>query len=1147
MKKQKTLKILSLFIAAVIFLTSFSFVIPAAAASVPTGIPVTPITGTNISSDDYYRLLYANDYVLNSAILPDFEKTGFIYDEITYKDKYVDALKVVNIGLSALSLVLSKNELAEKIIAGAKDFILNQKIDQINVNTAKMLNELGTQLEDVYNALSSDIDNQTAELSAKMSDFTVYLANIMESEKCIDTIRSFNEEKFGGKGYGEWKKELYAAYGQLLYYNESGASSADIKEAYDQLYVCASKYTVLASAITANEFTEDYSIQDVVFKYYLLRYKNNGDISMEDIINECVAFSEELYTTYVFADLCMNICFRYQLETLQTNHGDSFATKGYMLSESVNTLDRRVPFYSVIKPFIESGNAGLDLISAELSKHYVKLLNLCESYTIISHGTAQKIIYNQIVENNISTAHTVTRNGASGTEKYVVKNNSVNKGDIIHLNVIPQKLTASFTEKYTFISSNSNIADVSSDGVVTVKQNGSFSVTMAYGEYAIYTISFSSGEFFSGGRGSSENPFLIATANDLGFLASNPQYWAKGYHYKLISDISVASISQIGNESTKFCAVFDGNGHTISGLTGASLFGWNSGTIKNLNIKDAKVTSGGYFTTVALFAGGLCSVNDGIIENVTFKNGTVDVTNTAALNISSGENRYYTTVYLAVGCITGYNSGTVRRCTVSSSTVKGHQKNGTATGGLNEIGAPHSSIVSLGNIVGANPGKVEDCLAFANTDYIYIHSVSAYNNYAIGLIKSEHLCTAYFKCGGLVGENRGEVTRSIAYSNTTSYKWDYSTVKNVFLASGKDIQAKETYIYETAAQNMNGGKIISCFSDISAMNETEKMAMINAGWTLGSAPSISQKLPSSVSIYKMPAQTVYGDVASLNISGLTLVTDEGEYITEGYTVTEQVSPSGTEKAVAVDYAGCRASFSAEIVCYHDETSLVSSGDYDEKVTCLKCGKDLVYIENINAPSYVTHEHTWDAGNITKAPSHTENGEKTFTCTGCEEKRIDILPKTEEHTFNQKTESDAYLAEEAHCGEHAKYYYACICGEKCEETYISSSKYPHKNTGSPYFDNGSHWYKCSDCGEKNGKEAHVFGPWSTTVRPENGKDGEKERYCFDCGYTETEVLPASSKNGTFDQTTLIIVFSVASVALVGTIIVLLVILLKKRSS
>jgi hypothetical protein len=235
MKKQKLSRIISFFIASVIFITSFSFAFPASATSSPTGVPVTPISNGNISSDDYYRLLYANDYARNSGVLPDFEKTGFVYDDINYKDKYVDALKIVNLGLSALSLVLSDNELANKIISGAKDFILNQKIDQINVNTAKMLNELGSQLEDVYNAISSDIENQTAVLSAKMSDFTVYLANNMESEKCVDAIRSFNEDKFGGKGYGEWKKELYAAYGQLIYYNESGASSTDIKEAYDQL------------------------------------------------------------------------------------------------------------------------------------------------------------------------------------------------------------------------------------------------------------------------------------------------------------------------------------------------------------------------------------------------------------------------------------------------------------------------------------------------------------------------------------------------------------------------------------------------------------------------------------------------------------------------------------------------------------------------------------------------------------------------------------------------------------------------------------------------------------------------------------------------------------------------------------------------
>jgi hypothetical protein len=58
--------------------------------------------------------------------------------------------------------------------------------------------------------------------------------------------------------------------------------------------------------------------------------------------------------------------------------------------------------------------------------------------------------------------------------------------------------------------------------------------------------------------------------------------------------------------------------------------------------------------------------------------------------------------------------------------------------------------------------------------------------------------------------------------------------------------------------------------------------------------------------------------------------------------------------------------------------------------------------------------------------------------------------------------------------------------------------------------------------------------------ENGKDGEKERYCFDCGYTETELIAADNS---IDTT--VIIFGAISGCLVAVVIVLLAILLKKR--
>lgn len=1071
----------------------------AAASSADTAI--LPIGTGAISAEDYYRLLYFNDVSLKNIIY-DFEKTGFDFTEVTYQDTYLNALKAANIGLSLLSKV--ENPFLSAVANIGKKIILGQKIENINVNNKKMLNQIGEQIEDVYEALSKDIENQTTILSQKMSDFAIYLSNQMESEKCIGTIKSFNESAFGGKGYGAWKKELYAGYSQLVYYNANGASAADMKEAYDQLYVTAEKYTQLVSLMTANEYAEDFSIQDAVYKYYLLKYQNNGDISPEEIVNECISFTEELYTTYIFAKTCMNICHRYQLEVLRETYGSNFATKGYVLSDSVNTLDRRVPYYSVIKPFIENHSTDINSICAEISRYYAKILNICESYNIITNGISYKVLYNQIVTDNTKTAQTVTRNGIQGSEKHVIRNNRVNKGDIIHLSSIPQKLTASFAQKYTFVSSNESIASVSASGVVTVHQDKDFSVSLMYGNSTVYTMHFKASGYFSGGMGSSESPFLISDAEDLVSLANSPEFWAKGYHFKMTDDIALNSITSIGTAEKRFYGVFDGNGYTVSGLRGNSLFGINNGTIKNLCLDNVQVTTG-YVYLTRLQIGGLCSYSNGTIENVHIKNAVINVTNTAALNPSNGNGGIYRSVLLFAGGIAGQSDGIIKGSSVSGTTIKGYQTNGTASGAINEVGSPKDNTVSIGGITGYNQGAIEDCLAKNLTQYTYIKSVSSFNNY-LG-VKTEHLCTAYFITGGIVGTNYGNVARCASYSISESHSWEYDTHNNVLLARKKYFQEKSESISALVAKNVDNGTATLCFTPGTALSQSQQEELTSAGWTLGTNPSFKPIAPSSISVGKEPVKVLYDLNTPLNLAGLTLVTDKGEHITDGYTVTESFSDDNGKKNITVDFNGLTATFSATVLCHHNSEEVVSvKNSNDEKVICQNCGGEILYIEGSLAPTYVQHDHEYDSGVITKPASHMEDGEKTFTCVKCEEFYTESIEHIKEHKFNKKAEADKHLVSTPLCGEKAEYYYSCECGETGTETFFSAKAYAHKY-GDALFNESEHWHKCSECGHTSEKEAHSFGVWK------NVTEGKKERSCFDCGYVETADI--EKPNGTVE--------------------------------
>ncbi len=114
------------------------------------------------------------------------------------------------------------------------------------------------------------------------------------------------------------------------------------------------------------------------------------------------------------------------------------------------------------------------------------------------------------------------------------------------------------------------------------------------------------------GEGTFENPFLIETAADLGFLSSHyvggnnngAEEW-RGKYYSLQNDIDLTGKNwqPIGySTDSAFTGVFDGNGHAIVGMTCSlqfkysyhGLFGVTDGAvIKNLEIRDPRFINGG--------------------------------------------------------------------------------------------------------------------------------------------------------------------------------------------------------------------------------------------------------------------------------------------------------------------------------------------------------------------------------------------------------------------------------------------------------------------------------------------------------------------------------------------------------------------------
>ncbi len=117
---------------------------------------------------------------------------------------------------------------------------------------------------------------------------------------------------------------------------------------------------------------------------------------------------------------------------------------------------------------------------------------------------------------------------------------------------------------------------------------------------------------------------------------------------------------------------------------------------------------------------------------------------------------------------------------------------------------------------------------------------------------------------------------------------------------------------------------------------------------------------------------------------------------------------------------------------------------------------------------VVHEHTWDNGTETKAPTCTEKGVKTFTCAECGE---------------TKTEAIAALG---HDWDNGAVTTQPTCTQKGVKTFT-----------------------CARCNETKTKEiaalGHDWGEWTDTKEPTDDEEGEKTRECNVCGEKETEAV------------------------------------------
>ncbi|MHC4500155.1 MAG: hypothetical protein ACYS21_13685, partial [Planctomycetota bacterium] len=111
---------------------------------------------------------------------------------------------------------------------------------------------------------------------------------------------------------------------------------------------------------------------------------------------------------------------------------------------------------------------------------------------------------------------------------------------------------------------------------------------------------------YGGGSGTAEDPYLINTAAQMNAIGLNEGDWDK--HFKLTADIDLSGYTGtqfniIGNTTTNFTGVFNGDFHTISNFTYSSsgtnnvgIFGVAGGSydmdIRDLGLVNPNVNAG---------------------------------------------------------------------------------------------------------------------------------------------------------------------------------------------------------------------------------------------------------------------------------------------------------------------------------------------------------------------------------------------------------------------------------------------------------------------------------------------------------------------------------------------------------------------------
>ena len=325
----------------------------------------------------------------------------------------------------------------------------------------------------------------------------------------------------------------------------------------------------------------------------------------------------------------------------------------------------------------------------------------------------------------------------------------------------------------------------------------------------------------------------------------------------------------IGNEAHRYTGIFDGNGHTISGLyidsssaNDQGLFGYvgSGGIVQNLSVTGN--VSGDWYV------GGVVGYNNGgTVTGCTFSgSGSVSVTGSEY-----------------VGGVVGENSGSVINCTNTGSVkgsgnsvggVVGYNQSGSSVTNCYNTGTVSGSDIYVGGVVGQNSGgssaSVTNCYNTGSVSGSYfVGGVVGYND---GTVEN---C---YNTGSVSGNSVGGV---VGYNNSGNVANCYYQKHNsAIFGIGRTIKDDISQTAAKSLKDFHSGEVAYLLQS----KQTDESGLV-WGQTLGGE---EDSLPTLVALVK-DAKPVY-KVAF--ISDDTEI--EAQYANSGMTVTPPEAPNKTD-------------------------------------------------------------------------------------------------------------------------------------------------------------------------------------------------------------------------------------------------------------